>query len=112
MFLWRLQASFTLAQADDILPLTYSTYLGGTLADAGHSIALDAAGRIYVVGMSQSTDFPTGTLPLAPEHGIDSYVARFAPDGRTLEYVYWFNAQAQNQIDEAYGLAVDASGAA
>lgn len=39
--------------------LVYSTYLGGTLGEFGNGIALDASGKVYVTGSTQSDDFPT-----------------------------------------------------
>src|SRR5262249_1971954 len=39
--------------------LVYSTYLGGTGNDLGLGIAVDLLGNAYVVGHTQSTDFPT-----------------------------------------------------
>ena len=39
--------------------LTYSSYFGGGSSDIGRSIALDAAGNVYVVGHTISADFPT-----------------------------------------------------
>ncbi len=39
--------------------LVYSAYLGGSAGDYGQAIARDAAGNIYIVGFTDSTDFPT-----------------------------------------------------
>jgi len=39
--------------------LAYSSYLGGNGADYAYGAALDAAGNLYVVGWTASTDFPT-----------------------------------------------------
>ena len=40
------------------LSLIYSTYLGGSLTNIGNDISLDKAGNIYVIGTTNSTDFP------------------------------------------------------
>lgn len=39
--------------------LFYSTYLGGSLTDAGNSIAVDGTFTAYVAGTTNSTNFPT-----------------------------------------------------
>ena len=44
--------------------LTYSTYLGGTLNDAGTGVAVDNSGDAWVVGYTNSSNFPTAR-PLA-----------------------------------------------
>ncbi len=38
--------------------VVYSTYLGGTEADAGHEVAVDAHGNAILTGTVQSLDFP------------------------------------------------------
>ncbi|MGH9774471.1 MAG: SBBP repeat-containing protein [Candidatus Acidiferrales bacterium] len=40
--------------------IEFSTYLGGTGADSGRGIAVDAQGSVYVAGSSTSQDFPLG----------------------------------------------------
>ena len=39
--------------------LSYSTYLGGSANDTGDSVAVDAAGAVYVAGGTGSPNFPT-----------------------------------------------------
>lgn len=41
--------------------LLYSTYLSGTGTDSASGIALDSKGKPYVIGTTNSTDFPTTT---------------------------------------------------
>ena len=39
--------------------LEWSTYLGGSGADAGGAVAVDRNGNAYVAGLTQSADLPT-----------------------------------------------------
>jgi hypothetical protein len=45
--------------ASGVASLLYSTYLGGDLIDRGLGIAVDSSGHAYVMGLTDSTDFPT-----------------------------------------------------
>ncbi len=69
--------------------LTYSTYLGGALADDGLGIAVDG-GSAYVAGQTASADFPTtpGVVgaALAGGAGTDGFVTKYAADGSSLAY--------------------------
>ena len=61
--------------------LNYSTYLGGSGAEAGHGIALDGVGNAYVTGRTLSTDFPTANPYQATLLGTDDgFVALFSLD--------------------------------
>jgi Beta-propeller repeat len=51
--------------------LVYSTYLGGS-ADSftvGEDIAVDSTGQAYVIGFTESADFPTTDDALQPTYG-------------------------------------------
>ena len=43
---------------DSNLDLAYSTYLGGTSADAGYAITYEGTAKLWVTGGTQSDDFP------------------------------------------------------
>src|SRR5438876_782482 len=53
--------------------LVYSTYLGGSGHEAGHGIAVDAAGNAYMTGYTSSTNFPTTAGAFQPTYGGASY---------------------------------------
>ena len=71
--------------------LVYSTFLGGTESDEGRGIAVDAALRAYVTGVTDSgavTPFPTsvGAFDTTGNGGTDAFVTRLDNAGATLEY--------------------------
>ncbi|HTV02390.1 MAG TPA: SBBP repeat-containing protein [Luteitalea sp.] len=100
------------ASGDAIL---YSSYLGGTGTafdngnDMGRAITVDAAGRAYVVGYSNSPDFPeVNVLPPATASGPwDAFITRFDANGCALGYSTLFGG---SNTDDAFGVAVDAQG--
>jgi hypothetical protein len=99
--------------------LVYSTYLGGTNNDMGLGIAVDSSGSAYVVGSSESPDFPnTNTITGTNTAGLSSHIAgknmvndtdafltKFDLNG-VLVYSALFGGKTN---DLAYGVAVDAS---
>jgi len=94
-------------------PLLYSTFLGGSGYDAVTGIAVDASGAAYVTGAtdSGSTDFPTtpGAYDTMHNGGNDAFVAKLDASGSALLYSTFLGGSGW---DLAYGIVVDASGAA
>ena len=88
--------------------LVYSTYLGGNGSDQGNGIALDPAGNAYVVGTTNSTNFPT-VNPFQAAKGAqdDAFVAKINPAGSAWVYATYLGG---NNEDQGNGIAVDASG--
>ena len=92
--------------------LVYSTYLGGSLADAANAIAVDAAGAAYVTGPTSSTNFPVaspfqGTKGAGPES--DAFVTKLAPAGNALAYSTYLGSP---ELDSGSAIAVDGTGSA
>ncbi len=92
--------------------LVYSTYLGGGATDLGRAIAVDASGNAYVAGATNSTNFPVTSN--AFQHGFgsgpeDAFLAKFNAAGSALVYGTYLGGTGD---DIAYGIAVDAGGAA
>ena len=57
--------------------LVYSTYLGGSGFDRGSAIATDGAGNAVIVGVTDSTDWPTaGPMQAVSGGNGDAFVAR------------------------------------
>ncbi|HEX7181458.1 MAG TPA: SBBP repeat-containing protein [Thermoanaerobaculia bacterium] len=89
--------------------LVYSLFLGGSAADSGQGIAVDAQGRAIVAGFTGSSDFPrVSPLPASFQgEEEDAFVAKIAPSGASL--LYSTRLGGANR-DEARGVAVDAAG--
>ncbi len=73
----------------DPVVLVFSTYLGGHGFDVGSSIALDKTGAVYVVGYTESSDFPPTSQTLPRK---DVFVSKLSPDGKSLVYSAFFPA--------------------
>lgn len=99
--------------------VAWSTYLGGSGPDDAHAIAIDSAGNVWVAGSTVSPNFPTtanaisrtfgGEITLGPLQFGDAFVAKLDPTGSHLLYSTYLGG---SQPDEAFGIAVDSSGAA
>ncbi len=87
--------------------LVYSTYLGGSTADAAFAIAVDPNGSAYVTGASGSSDFPLAN-PLsgvARGPGDIAFVTKFSPTGNTVAYSTYLGGTDGAQYGA--GIAVD-----
>ena len=117
------EIGFYVGDYDRSLPLVidptivYSTYLGGSGTDVATSIKVDSSGSAYVVGYTQSVNFPTAS-PLQPNAASsgacptgrpceDMFVTRFNPAGTALIYSTYIGGTG---IDEAASIAIDAAG--
>lgn len=117
-------AWFDLGTYDHTSPLVidpsieFSSYLGGSgrtgASEFATDMALDSSGNLYILGSTQSTDFPsTGGTPVDPA-SCDQYfckakifVTKFDPTGQTILYSVLFGG---NGNETAGGLFVDANG--
>jgi hypothetical protein len=88
--------------------LIYSTYLGGNGLDYGQGIAVDAVGNAYVVGYTQSSNFPTdGTVGTISPNNSNAFVVKLNAAGSTFVYTTLLGGSGNAQ---ANAVAVDASG--
>jgi hypothetical protein len=86
--------------------VAYTVYLGGDGDDQGLGIAVDALGHAYVVGTTDSTNFPTlKGYQTAPGGGTDAFVAALSASGGLLYGTYLGGTGA----DRGLGIAVDSS---
>jgi hypothetical protein len=97
--------------------MIYSTFIGGSDADAVTGVAVDASGQIHVTGYTISTDFPVtaGALQTAwsPEYDPDDdplndgFYARIDSSRASLGYGTYLGGTGN---DWGTGVAVDAHG--
>jgi len=108
-------ASYDASRPLYIDPLIYSTYLGGNGDEYGAGIAVDNAGNAYVIGTTNSTDFPVtpGALQTVCHGGSyggtcgDAFVVKLNPTGSALVYSTYLGG---NGYDAGSGIAVDSAG--
>lgn len=91
--------------------LVYSTYLGGSGADASFAIVIDGAGEAYVGGDTTSIDFPVtvGALQNAREASNTQagFVTKLNALGTALVYSTYLSG---NAVDNVNSIAIDPSG--
>jgi len=88
--------------------LAYSTYLGGSGQEFGQDIAVDSGGNAYVTGFTSSIDFPTVSALQSTFAGVnDAFVTKVNPAGSAAVYSTYLGG---SDDDEAFSIAVDASG--
>ncbi|HVF57922.1 MAG TPA: SBBP repeat-containing protein [Pyrinomonadaceae bacterium] len=91
--------------------LVYSTYLGGSNADDGFGVAIDAAGNAYVTGRTSSTDFPTFNGLATKNTDTAAFASKLDAAGSSLLYSTYI-ADNDEGTEEGYAIAADSSGAA
>jgi len=60
----------------EVPTVSYGTYLGGSGADQGNGVAVDAAGYAYVAGQTTSTNFPVTSGSLYQGGTTDGYLTK------------------------------------
>ena len=84
--------------------LVYSTYLGGSGDDNATAVAVDNSGDVYVVGYTDSTDFPLATLGSLPAGTNHVFVAKLDPTASNLIYADYLGGNGE---DFGYALTLD-----
>ncbi len=89
--------------------LLYCTFLGGSDLDSLSQIHLNQDGSLYVIGTTDSADFPTttGAYCETSAGGRDGFLVKLNAQGSDLEYATLFGG---SDDDTASGLAVDGQG--
>jgi hypothetical protein len=97
--------------------LVYSTFLGGSLDDAGSSIAVDGSKNAYVTGQTTSANFPMASATQGTPGGLaDAFVTEISSSGSLVFSTYLGgalneNTNASNSLNPVGAVAVDSAGA-
>jgi len=87
--------------------LLWSSFLGGNSSDMGNGLAVDASGNVFVVGRTQSFDFPSGGgFDTSLGGSTDAFVTKVSGSGSLL----WSSFLGGGLIDWSNGIALDGSG--
>jgi hypothetical protein len=102
-----------------ISSVTYSTFFGGTGSDTGFGIQADGDGNAYVVGTTQSVDFPITPFVLPsglPNPNGSPFVMKLSPKGNGMAdriYASYFGGSGNgnpNDPDQGNAIAIDSHG--
>lgn len=100
---------FVTRVSPDGIALSYSTFLGGAGGDKATGVTVDAAGAAYVIGQTESLDFPTtpGAYDTDTNGGLDVFASKLSFDGTALVYSTLLGNTGEEFSD---GVTVDESG--
>jgi hypothetical protein len=98
--------------------LSYSTYLGGSAQNTAAGIKVDASGSAYIVGTTNSTNFPVSVAALQKAYGGsavcyfswlcgDAFVTKLSADGTSLVYSTYLGGSG---AEDGNAIDIDSSG--
>ncbi|MHA2459859.1 MAG: SBBP repeat-containing protein [Candidatus Thorarchaeota archaeon] len=88
--------------------LVFSTFFGGSENDYGSDVTLDEQGDVYILGYTDSTDFPTkNAIQNSHAGSYDSFIAKFRMPGNQLIFSTYFGGSIR---DVGKGITVDSIG--
>ena len=88
----------------------FATYLGGSGVEYAFGIAVDSIGRMYVVGETESPDYPTfAPLRTARIGAADAFLTRLNADGQTISYSTYIGGSSV-ATERATAVTVDGAG--
>ncbi len=104
------------SQATDY-EIGFSTFLGGADWEHARDVCADAEGNVYIVGGTQSKNFPTtegayqreykeGGMAIGSGGTCEAFVCKFSPEGKLI----WSTLLGGPNYDRAYGVEVDREG--
>ncbi|HKE55349.1 MAG TPA: SBBP repeat-containing protein, partial [Pyrinomonadaceae bacterium] len=108
------EVAFSVGRYNRSLPLVidpvlvYSSYLGGSGSETGNAVAVDSTGSAYIVGQTNSPQFPVGS-PLQPTLGglTDVFITKLNPAGTAVVYSTFLGGSGS---ENGFGVALSTSG--
>lgn len=105
---------FGIGSYDASIPLTidpfleYSTFFGGSLNEEVWDITVDAMGRAYIIGNTESSDLPAtpGGADGTYNGSRDVFIARLNPSGTAYDYITYIGG---NNDDRGFAIALDSA---
>lgn len=91
------------------VPLLFTTFIGGTLSETINAITLDQNGNIYVLGETDSPNYPISTGAYIAPNAVpkDIFIAKFDSTGKNIIYSSRIGG---NQVELGTSIAVDTMG--
>jgi hypothetical protein len=92
--------------------LIYSTYFGGTDADVAFDLKRDAAGNLYLSGLTLSYDLPSTPNAVQSKYDgtIDAFALKFNPAQAGPSAISYFTYLGSDGLQAAYGIDFNAQG--
>jgi len=97
--------AFVAKYSSDYQSVLYSSYLGGSASDYAYGIAVDDLGSPYLVGRTNSLDFPTVNPIMAADSATDAFVVKLSADGSAMTYGTYLGGSG---ADYGWDIALDA----
>lgn len=95
-FVVRFNSNLTYSQTDGE---TFSTFLGGNRDEEARTIQVDALGRIYITGVTTSTNMPAvGTYATNNMGKRDAFYAQFGADGGDISGCTYFGGAGDDEL--------------
>ncbi len=103
------QDAFVTKLTPDGSTLLFSTYLGGLYVEDALDLSLDPSGNVYMVGVTDSEDFPilNAYQPVPGGGPEDAFVTKLNSTGSALIYSTFLGG---NNDDVGWGITTDATG--
>ena len=105
---WEFEDSFIIKLSGNGQEILYCSYLGGTNNDDSLGVAIDSQSCIYVVGRTNSVDFPiANAYDSSYNGGGDCFVTKFTPNGSKILFSTYIGGSGG---DQAFDFEIDSYG--